>query len=388
MKVLYVQYADPALYPPVERSASIFKRAGFQVSFLGISAVGQSAKVVSDTTCRDNIELLEHEVGGFSAIRSYLRFWFRTISRVRRERPDVIYCSDVLAYPGVLIASYFSAGRIIMHEHDLPPVNKSFLNSMLGWCRRRLARRAEVCVLPQAQRAVRFQQQTNVKPVVVLNCPSLCEIESSSGQSTSYKTFTLWHHGSIGPEQLPLELLEALAKLPEHVRLEFAGYETSSHSGYIDFFLGQAEKLKVRHRIVAHDAMPRAALYEKARTCDVGLVLFDRNYYAGLAGASNKPFDYLACNLPLLTNDTEEWRDFFEREGVSVVCNPRDSQSIFEAVSLLLDDPRKCEEIISTAKLLLRQNWNYEHQFSSVMSELCLFPMSSTGASEVRGSLP
>ena len=45
--ILYVQYAAPGVYPPIERSARIFKQHGWKVRFLGVRALGQSAKLIS-----------------------------------------------------------------------------------------------------------------------------------------------------------------------------------------------------------------------------------------------------------------------------------------------------------------------------------------------------
>ena len=44
-----------------------------------------------------------------------------------------------------------------------------------------------------------------------------------------------------------------------------------------------------------------------------------------MVGASNKPFDYMACGLPLLVTDLPEWTSTFVEPGYARACNPDDT---------------------------------------------------------------
>ena len=245
MNVLYIQYADPALYPPVERSAAIFRARGDTVLFLGVAAQGQAAGVVPHNTPRPDVELLEHRIGGLGTLLSYLNFWWRALARTRRERPDIVYCSDLLACPAGLLISWLSSAKVVLHEHDPPSQTRPGFGQFLRWTRKRLARRAIACVLPQTERADRFEAETGRTPLVVFNCPSRAEIGEISPKTASSDRFALWHHGSLGPQRLPFSLLDALSHLPEHVHLEFAGYETERSKGFAQRYLSYARQLDI-----------------------------------------------------------------------------------------------------------------------------------------------
>ena len=47
-----------------------------------------------------------------------------------------------------------------------------------------------------------------------------------------------------------------------------------------------------------------------------------------MVGASNKPFDYMACGLPLLVTDLPEWTSTFVEPGYARACNPDDTDVI------------------------------------------------------------
>ena len=43
-----------------------------------------------------------------------------------------------------------------------------------------------------------------------------------------------------------------------------------------------------------------------------------------MVAASNKPFDYMACGLPLLVTDLPEWVETFVKPGYALACDPDD----------------------------------------------------------------
>src|SRR5262249_11543751 len=158
-----------------------------------------------------------------------------------------------------------------------------------------------------------------------------------------------------GSGQLPITVIDALARLPDDVRLEFAGYETVSTRGYVDALLARAETLQIAHRIRYIGAVPlRAELLRAAAAADVGLCLFATKFRDPMVGASNKPFDYLACGLPLITNDTVEWNDFFASEGVALGCDPEDSEAIARAVLRLHHAPAERCAMAARGRELIR----------------------------------
>ena len=131
-------------------------------------------------------------------------------------------------------------------------------------------------------------------------------------------------------------------RLPEHVCLRIVGYETLGHIGYVETLLEHARGLKVAHRVEWMGLVPtRTELLELARECDVGLALMplhsnDENERT-MAGASNKPFDFMACGSDLIVSDLEDWRKMFVDTGFARACNPEDAASIAAAVCWYMD---------------------------------------------------
>jgi glycosyltransferase involved in cell wall biosynthesis len=230
--------------------------------------------------------------------------------------------------------------------------------------------RSSLCVIPQDQRASDFKQATGAKRLAVAyNCPSLREVRSIQRRPHSPE-LVLWYHGSIGPKRLPKNIIRALSRARVSVRLEIAGYETLSGKGYIAHIMSLAAELGISNYVRFHGALCREQLFEQSCRADVGLVLLANDFGEPMVGASVKPFDYMACGLPLLVNGTPEWKSFFEAAGVAISCDPESADDIARAITWMHDNPEARITMGKKGQKMIRTVWNYETQFAQVIEAL------------------
>lgn len=372
-RILYVQYANSGAYPPLHHSAHILAASDWHVLVL---AIEDTATHALDFPQHPNItyKALAFVRLGWQRAFYFLFFMLWVLYWTARWRPQWVYASDLFATPAAWFASFFPSLRVLYHEHDTPHATRR----LARWCmlaRARLAKRAIICVLPNATRAETFAREfdTAAKTFCVWNCPERAKVASLLNTRTS-ASFVLLYQGSITPWRLPLTILDALAQLPDAIRLHIIGYETVGHVGYRESFCERARKLNVASRVEFFSAMPRAALLAQARACDVGLALTplhsaDVNETTML-GASNKPFDYLACGLDLIVSDAEDWRAVFVETGFARACNPNDAASIADAMRWYWE--RRTERAVRAqrAQQKILDAWNYETQFAPVLERL------------------
>jgi glycosyltransferase involved in cell wall biosynthesis len=365
-RVLYVQYANPGMYPPVERGARILAEHGWTVVLLGIGALGAANQLQVRPHPRLRVKLLKYAAPGWRQKVHYLTYVAFVAWWVLTWRPQVVYCSDTLAAPVGLLMYWLFRVRVCYHEHDSPTAPPSLLTRICLGGRRRLARVARVCVIPSAARAARFAAALRPRKLVcVWNCPSCDEILEWSPRSPD-GCFRLWYHGSLSPPLLTVAVIRALAKLPPLVSLQFAGYETIGHLGYAEKLLALALELNIAERVEFLGPLNRHELYARAAQADLGLALFSRQFHEPLAGASNKPFDYLACGLAVLVPDAEEWRSLLETPGYARSCDPEAPDAIAAAVRWFLDRPQARLAMAEAGRQRLLDDWNYEAQFEPV----------------------
>jgi glycosyltransferase involved in cell wall biosynthesis len=106
-----------------------------------------------------------------------------------------------------------------------------------------------------------------------------------------------------------------------------------------------------------------------------------------MAGASNKPFEYLACAKPIVIPDRPEWRELFEAAGVAVVCDPAEPASIAAAIQRLLGDPDTMRRMGQLGRRRVLEGWNYEHVFEPVLRLIEQSPSPPRGARGGKGEV-
>jgi glycosyltransferase involved in cell wall biosynthesis len=374
-RILYIQYTNPAGYPPLEHSSRILADAGWQVSFLGTGALGADVlRFPPHSNIR--VRYLGFCRPGWRQKLHYFYFCVWVLGWTLRWRPNWIYASDPLVCPSALALCCLPWLRVLYHEHDSPdgPPAGAF-QRLVRWTRTQVARRSACCVLPNEKRLERFKAETGTHQEVfcVWNCPSGPEVAPQ--RALANDSFWLLYHGSIVPVRLPLAVVSALAALPDRVKLRVIGYETVGSVGYTGQIRERARRFGVGHRLEIVGTVPRRSeLLEWCHRCDLGLAFMpigtgDLNHQA-MTGASNKPFDYLACGLALLVSDLPDWRSAYVEPGYGLACDPQDPESIAGAVRRFLGDPGLARSMGENGRQRILADWNYEGRFLPVYSRL------------------
>jgi glycosyltransferase involved in cell wall biosynthesis len=377
-KIIYVQYTNPAAYPPLQHSSRILANRGWQVLFLGTGAFGADSLSFPYHE-RIRVKKLPFCPPGWRQKFHYFWFTLWVIYRTLRYRPSWIYASDPLSTPVASIISFYPGTRIIYHEHDSPPRKSSDYHSafmrIVMWTRQLLAKRAYYCIIPNEKRLQQFKSETGdeTRALCVWNCPAKEEVISPR-HANNTGVLRVTYHGSIVPATLPTTVVKALKLLPDNVILKIIGYETIGHTGYVQKLENIASEIGIRHRVNIIEPKHRKELFEICSTCDIGLSLLPLNSrdmnHRNMVGASNKAFDYLACGLALLVPQLSDWEKLYVEPGYGRSCNPEDPMSIAEELNWFLEHPEETRQMGEKGRKRILEEWNYESQFKQVASLL------------------
>jgi glycosyltransferase involved in cell wall biosynthesis len=363
-----VQYTNPAGYPPLQHSSRILAGKGWRVLFLGIGVQGAEALRFPEHP-NVRVRLLAAHATGWRQRLRFVGYCAWVLAWALWWRPRWVYASDSFSCPAALLLSLLPGMRVLYHEHDPPPEDGNALFRLCLWARRRLARRAVVCVLPSRARIEHFRDRVGREgSLCVWNCPALEELAGPRPPHDG----DLWvlYHGSIVPARLPEAVIHALTRLPAAVKLRVIGYETAGHLGYARHLEALAARLGVADRLEVRGPVPRHELFDWCRRCDVGLALWPKGDAQPMTGASNKPFDYLACGLALLVSDLSDWQALFVKPGYALACDSDDAASIAAALRQFLEEPTQARAMGEAGRQRIRSEWNYEDQFAPVLARL------------------
>jgi glycosyltransferase involved in cell wall biosynthesis len=210
--------------------------------------------------------------------------------------------------------------------------------------------------------------------LTVWNCPARAEADGTVTPAPRGEQFVLFYHGSIVPARVPLAVLKAISMLSDKVRFQIAGYETIGHPRYVAILKAEAERLGVAQQLEYLGAFSRENLLPFCRRATVGLSLIaettsDLNEQT-MIGASNKPFEYLACGIPLLVSDLPEWKEAFVAPGYALACRSSDAKSIARSLGWFMEHPEETPKMGQRGRQRILTDWNYETQFQEVQEKM------------------
>ncbi len=377
-RIAYIQYTNPAGYPPLEHSSRILVNNGFEVLFLGAQSAGSDMLSFPDN---QSISVRRFPATGKGWLQrlNYVAFTAWSAAWCARFKPEWIYASDPLSCPAALAVTRVVRSNTIYHEHDTPAFNLqlSGMQQVIRAARQKFAGSADVCILPQQYRLQEFLSETGrVKPsFCVWNCPSIGDVAEPRTDPVGMRMpVRFYYHGSLNSERLPMSVLEALLRAGEQAHLTIVGYETVGSIGYMSNMLQRAAELGLAGRVRYLGPLSRRELLLEAGNADVGLAFMppssnDINM-AHMAGASNKPFDYLARGQMLLVSDLADWRDMFVVPGFARACNPYDTTELTNAMSWCIEHPEMIREMGEAGRRRILSEWNYERCFAPVLAQL------------------
>lgn len=378
-RIIYIQFTNPAGYPPLEHSSRILASAGWEVQFLGAYAFGA-----------DTLKLPIHRsvqsrtLPGFCRKYpkiSYPAYIAWATAACLGQRPSWIYASDPLSCPAALTARALCGAKIIYHEHDTPRLgaqSSRFLR-LIHRAREMLAQSADICILPQKERMQSFLAEIDRRgrSICVWNCPRLEEVSGPREPIDPSVGVTFYYHGSLNPERLPFGVVRALSSIGSKARLIVVGYETVGSIGYVRELMRLATEAGIADRIDYRGPIEqRASMLAIASEADVGLA-FMPNFTEDpnmryMVGASNKPFDYLAVGQMLLVSNLPDWREWFVQSGYAYACNPSDEAELSAAMKWCAEHPEAVRAAGEAGRQRIRSEWNYEKCFAPVLSHLVL----------------
>jgi glycosyltransferase involved in cell wall biosynthesis len=365
----------------LEHSAGLLAKRGWNVVFLGVETAHGFELPPAPRVKSYRMKFIK---GGWAQKLQYLAFFVWTLGWTLRWQPKWIYASDPLSCPVAWWVRKLTGVRVLYHEHDSPAVangGKWFMRRVLQY-RRKLARDAEVCVVPQQERLRKFQENTGrtKHTFCVWNCPSLDEYNRLSSprerdKSDNCQQIIAYYHGSINPDRLPMALVAGASRFGGTVRLRIAGYETLGGAGYIRRMVEFAESNGAKDMIEHLGTLPRRKdVLDAASSADVGIALMPKECddinMQHMVGASNKPFDYMACGLPLLVSTSAEWIETFVKPGYARACDPADPNSIEAALWWYLEHAVDRRKMGQRASDHIGAAWNYEEVFTPVLAAL------------------
>jgi glycosyltransferase involved in cell wall biosynthesis len=250
--------------------------------------------------------------------------------------------------------------RTISYKHYIPSLLRTPLARLVEIMENAVARAMSGLVVATPAIAERFRS-LHCKVAVVGNYPILSELAIQEQDDWRERRCSVVYVGGIAEERGIHELLSAIDRLPDDVKLELAGW-------YSDPAL-EAELMKreVWRKVKWHGQLGRQSLSNLLRSVRAGLVVLhpEQNFVVSLP---TKLFEYMAAGLPVVASDFPLWRAIIADAGCGILVDPQDTSAIAEAISYLLTHHAAAEAVGKRGRAAVETNYNWSMEEKTLIA--------------------
>jgi glycosyltransferase involved in cell wall biosynthesis len=368
-RILISTYIDPEFYPPTKNAIFELAKNSLEVIVLTRNLfnaeVGEYPSNVTFRKVGRYMTVLESErINFISKILTFLVYYFNYQRILVGSRIDIVIFYDSIPLFTFLLGLKPSKVKYWYHNHDMPNIQLTQKYS-IGWFSARYEflamKKIDYFSLPSIDRLIFYPNWTNIDRFFFIPNYPRFELYQTFNHRLRFENFTIIFQGSIGEGHGLEELIKILPKFPQ-IRLILKG---SVRPHYKRTLTELIESNNAHEQVIWMGITSYKELVELTARCHLGIAIYQGqdDVSKTLGTASNKIYEYIACGLPIILHDSEQFRKnmasqayvFFYRGQLDELSNIiRTVYDNFEQLSL-------------EARLGFETKFTFERYFGEVM---------------------
>lgn len=287
-----------------------------------------------------------------------------------KMKADVYHAHDLNTALPAYIAARLRRARYIYDAHEISTDRVGWKNKRLWkFIEKRIIRNADGFITTNTSRADFFKKEYGIHQVtVVRNVPEYRECRESkrirSQLGIASQVSVLLYQGGLQPDRGLEMMVDVMRDIPDAVMV-FIG-EGKLRSALEE----KIARLHLENRVKLLGRVPMEELLSYTASATIGLQLLRNTCLNHYTACSNKLYEYLMAELPVVASDFPELRKVVVDEGVGLVVNPDDRDAVVNSIYKLLNDEmlyNKCRKNARQAKR--KYQWSLEeHNLLSLYS--------------------
>jgi glycosyltransferase involved in cell wall biosynthesis len=339
--VLFITTMDPGATPHAEWIPWTLEKAGWRVTT--VTPAGKGSLVQELLGAHWRCRTFPFGRGRNRLVAEYSLL--RELLRARFGPDRVIYLhSQGLGWRAALIfLGPLFGKRLVYHNPDYYDPIAYPVRAALE---RLLARQCDLVVSHEFHRGYIMRAACRLRCPVLVSPPHLSigwpvpprseerRREMAGGRDDA---FILRLHSGFQPRRMVPQLFEALAILPERVRLVMTGRPDASADPAAARLM---RKLGIDGRVISLPRLDYRTMLDYSASADAGVLLYANNDLGNFFQAPGRLTEYLACGLPVVASRFTGIENLVLRFGIGRCAESGDPAQLAEAILALESDVR------------------------------------------------
>jgi len=375
MRVCVVLHTD--LYEPwpvvrAKREVDVLRRLGRDV--VVVSWIKDESTPWPIHEVRDGVRIRRVKFappkGGIARAMGYRRISKMFAREIAATKPNAILCHDLEMLWAAVMAGRSLRVPILYHSHEDWPAMVSERSPMearvFARLERKLVRFVDHIYTVGEELAAKYRGWG--RPVTVqYGSKSITEMPRLMDQEKSEirRDFGFANGdvlvgiaGSLGRDEALPAILEAIAGLPERVKLFVVG----GLPGKVEAAKRVVIEGDIADRVAFTGPLPTPMYLRHAAVLDLGLALFEPTSANQLYVVPLKLFDYMGLGIPVVVSDFPSMRQIVDDCGIGTTADPRSAESIAAAIRSLVEDSAKRRAMSVAALRCFETTYSWERQ--------------------------
>ncbi len=295
------------------------------------------------------------------------------------NNPKIIWANDL----NTLGVGYFAAkicnAKLIYDSHEIFTEGNSFASytfigkKILRKIEKQIIKKADAVIVTTNYRKNYLEEKYKIEDInVVMNCYHYIDINKTDLFREEFginnnKTIFLYQ-GLIRRERGIFMLVDAMSEC-EGAVLVFMGNGSDKQ----DLYNYIIEK-KCTNRIFIKDAVDMNDIMKYTSSADVGFQLLQNSGINHYSTISNKVFEYIMAEIPIIASDFPELRKLIINNEIGFVVNQDDKTEIVKAITNIIADKKKRIRFRNNVKKIRHQyTWeNESKKIERIVNEVCI----------------
>lgn len=373
-KIVVAIYIHPDFYPPTLNAINL------------LSSQCEELVVVTRNNCnvdyRPNINISYKKIGKFAypsemekqskfkKIYNFLRFTTTFFKNSISKKTDLIIAYDPIPLLSLYLFSWIlkPSKKMWYHNHDIPEINSNSKFS-IGWFAAKVEHKALLKMnffsLPSNDRLNCYPQlPQSIKYFFLPNYPSLALYKKiKNNQGLNNDSIKILYQGSIGKGHSIEQLIKELNIKINNKNLKLV-LKGNVREEYKKELIGLANNSDTLQNIEWLGLGLYTELQNITRSCDIGVAIHKGKDVMNktLGTASNKIYEYIACGLPILIYDNEQFRKYLGAYKWAVFTDGTEN-SLIKSIQYIDDN---FESLSKLARQDFENEFNFEKFFSKI----------------------